>query len=83
MREPIHRRDFLATLGAGALAPVAGSGRAEAAARSPKIKLSLNLYSFNAPLRSGETTLEQVIDFCAELGFDAAAIARLRAVGAI
>ncbi len=71
MREPIHRRDFLATLGAGALAPVAGSGRAEAAARSPKIKLSLNLYSFNAPLRSGETTLEQVIDFCAELGFDA------------
>ena len=71
MTEPLRRRDFLATLGAGALAPVVGPGRAEAAARSPKIKLSLNLYSFNAALRSGETTLEQVIDFCAELGFDA------------
>jgi sugar phosphate isomerase/epimerase len=39
--------------------------------RSSKIKLSCNLYSFNAPLRSGELTLEQAIDFCAELGFEA------------
>ena len=36
-----------------------------------KLKLSCNLYSFNAPLRSGEMSLEEVIDFCAELGFDA------------
>jgi sugar phosphate isomerase/epimerase len=71
MTEPHGRRHFLATLGGGALAPVLGPGRAGAAARSPKIKLSLNLYSFNASLRSGETTLEQAIDFCAELGFDA------------
>ena len=40
-------------------------------ARSPKIKLSCNLYSFNEPLRSGAMTLEQAIDACAELGFDA------------
>ena len=39
--------------------------------RRPKIKLSCNLYSFNAPLRSREMSLEQVFDFCAELGFDA------------
>jgi len=41
------------------------------AKRKAKIKLSCNLYSFNAPLRSGELSLEEVIDFCAELGFDA------------
>jgi sugar phosphate isomerase/epimerase len=39
--------------------------------RTAKIKLSCNLYSFNAPLRSGEMTLEQAIDFCADLGFEA------------
>ena len=50
-------------LRAGAAEPVA--------ARQPKIKLSCNLYSFNEPLRSGAMTLEQAIDFCAELGFDA------------
>jgi sugar phosphate isomerase/epimerase len=38
---------------------------------APRIKLSCNLYSFNAPLTSGEMSLEQVLDFCAELGFDA------------
>lgn len=36
-----------------------------------KIKLSCNLYSFNAPLESGEMTLEEVVRFCAGLGFDA------------
>jgi len=42
-----------------------------APSRQARIKLSCNLYSFNGPLRSGEMSLEQVIDFCAELGFDA------------
>jgi sugar phosphate isomerase/epimerase len=62
---PCLLADF-ATAPAGA-APEPLSRRA----RSPKIRLSCNLYSFNAPLRSGEITLEQVLDFCAELGFDA------------
>jgi sugar phosphate isomerase/epimerase len=39
--------------------------------RKAKIKLSCNFYSFNAPLRSGEMSVEQAIDVCAELGFDA------------
>jgi sugar phosphate isomerase/epimerase len=44
----------------------------QTATRGPsRIKLSCNLYSFNAPLTSGEMTLEQVIEFCAGLGFDA------------
>jgi sugar phosphate isomerase/epimerase len=36
-----------------------------------RIKTSCNLYSFNSPLTKGEMTLEQVLEFCAEIGFDA------------
>jgi sugar phosphate isomerase/epimerase len=67
----LDRRAFLQ---AAALLPAAPLTRAAAAGpglRRAKIKLSCNLYSFNAPLRSGEMTLEEAIDFCAELGFDA------------
>jgi sugar phosphate isomerase/epimerase len=45
--------------------PAAGS------APGSRIKISCNLYSFNAPMTSGEMSLAQVIDFCAEAGFDA------------
>jgi sugar phosphate isomerase/epimerase len=68
-----NRRAFLGSTGLLPLA-LAKAGPVDASApsgRPAKIKLSCNLYSFNAPLRSGEMTLEQVIDFCAELGFDA------------
>jgi len=53
--------------------PHGGGGAAAAGSppRTPKLKLSCNLYSFNAPLRSGDMSLEQVIDLCADLGFDA------------
>lgn len=61
MLEPTARRAFLSVLAAPLVPPIAGA----------KIKLSCNLYSFNAPLRAGEMTLEQTIDFCAELGFEA------------
>jgi len=80
MPEAVDRRSILSALVAAsplALAEAPGLALAEApglvpgAIRSPKIKLSCNLFSFNAPLRGGEMTLEQVIDFCAELGFDA------------
>ena len=78
MRET-GRRTFLRSAAAAAAATTAGAkgeagGGTEAATgprRSPKLKLSCNLYSFNAPLRSGAMSLEQVIDFCADLGFDA------------
>jgi sugar phosphate isomerase/epimerase len=67
------RRDVLAAIAAPAV-PGLRATVAQAAvggSRIAKIKLSCNLYSFNGPLRSGELTLEQAIDFCAELGFDA------------
>lgn len=73
MNENPSRR---AVLQAGALLPLGvlarlGEAGAGPGLRPARIKLSCNLYSFNAPLRGGEMTLEQVIDFCAELGFDA------------
>lgn len=36
-----------------------------------KLKLSLNTYSFNKELRSGDTTLFKLIPFCKKVGFDA------------
>jgi len=71
--ESTRRRALLWALGAPLVPRTArGDGTPPATrGRSAKIKLSCNLYSFNAPLRSGELSLEQAIDFCAELGFDA------------
>lgn len=74
MTLPLDRRAFLA--GAFSL-PLASGAGGEATPqparprRESRIKLSCNLYSFNGPLTSGAMTLEQVIDYCAELGFDA------------
>lgn len=36
-----------------------------------KLKLSLNAYSFNQPLRSGEMSLFDMLEYCARLGFEA------------
>ncbi len=36
-----------------------------------KLKLSCNLFSFNEPLTLGTMTLEDVIEYCATLGFEA------------
>jgi sugar phosphate isomerase/epimerase len=35
-----------------------------------RLKIGLNAYSFDAQLRSGATTLEKLVDFCAENGLD-------------
>ena len=70
----IHRRKFLKDAGAFALLPTFGFTGEDKAVPSSKIanlKLSCNLYSFNTPLRNGSMTLEEVINFCADLGFDA------------
>ena len=37
---------------------------------APRIKVSLNAYSFNKNLRSGEMSLDDLLELCAELGFD-------------
>jgi len=73
MAELTARRDFLSVLAGPLVSGALGTAGVPAptSGRQPKIKLSCNLYSFNGPLRSGEMTLEQAIDFCAELGFEA------------
>jgi len=38
---------------------------------SHRFKISLNAYSFNAPLTKKEITIEEVIDFCGDLNIDA------------
>ena len=55
---------------------VAFASAAAAESRRPgppaaKIRLSCNLYSLNEPLTKGTMKLEEALDFCAELGFDA------------
>jgi sugar phosphate isomerase/epimerase len=71
MTGSLARRAFLASLAAAPLAPTAAHAGIVSPPHAAKIRVSCNLYSFNAPLRSGEMTLEQALDFCAELGFDA------------
>lgn len=80
MKNYIERRNFLKTLlSSSALAitvssfttyPVLLSNKT----RTPtglKLKISLNAYSFNEPLRNGSMTLDDLLYFCAANNFDA------------
>jgi sugar phosphate isomerase/epimerase len=60
-------------LGVGAGVAWLGESVASAAVldKSARLKLSCNLYSFNAPLQKKQMTLEEVLKFCADVGFDA------------
>ncbi len=51
--------------------PVTAGVPPRAAGRPAALKLSLNAYSFNDPLQKGGMTLDNLLDFCAETGFDA------------
>jgi sugar phosphate isomerase/epimerase len=46
-------------------------GQGEASRTQSRIKIALNLYSFNMPLLEGRETLESVIDYCSDVGFAA------------
>ncbi len=70
--QSIPRRGFLTAAAAAlAAAPQSSFGAGEVARRGGvKIKVGLNAYSFNRPLTSGQMTLADVIDYCAEHGVD-------------
>jgi sugar phosphate isomerase/epimerase len=72
---PIDRRRFLThSAGLAAAAAMPASVLAQPiVAREPgiKIKLGLNAYSFNGPLRQGTMTLTDAVHFCAKNGVDA------------
>jgi sugar phosphate isomerase/epimerase len=72
-----NRRNFLKAL---SLLPLATTARSEtivsetsaiASEFGPKLKSSLNVYSFNSLLRDNTIDLFDVLDFCAEHNFDA------------
>lgn len=68
----MRRRAFLGSSFAAALG--AGSALAQGPVQrtdGTRIKLALNAYSFNAPLRAGEVSLYDLVDFCAEHQLDA------------
>lgn len=72
----INRRSFLKNAPLGGVALATGlhypsASETRSASDSPHLKLSCNLYSFNAPLRNGEMTLEEVCQFCSDIGFAA------------
>lgn len=73
----MQRRDFLknsmgaAALSASALAPLNAHAKGGVQRRpGTRLKIALNAYSFNSELRSGEMTMDDVIDFCAEHEID-------------
>ena len=77
MNKTTHRRRFLSgVLGtAGLAAAVPFAGRATAQGRvsrssGNRVRLGLNAYSFNEPLRAGTLTLEDVVHYCAQHGLD-------------
>jgi sugar phosphate isomerase/epimerase len=68
----MKRRYFLnRTLAASLLLPVYPSTRQPMADKPAHLKLSLNAFSFNEALRNGSMSLDDLLDFCAELPFDA------------
>jgi sugar phosphate isomerase/epimerase len=79
MENPKSRRNFLKTLAVVPAFTVTGFPWPFSEKRknhdteqfSHKFKLSLNVYSFNNPLREGKIDLFDVLDFCAKYNFDA------------
>lgn len=75
----LTRRSFTQSLALSGIA-VAGipfSGISSFAAQKPvdgistgKLKISLNAYSFDKPLRDGKMTISDLLDYCARVGFD-------------
>ncbi len=68
----LNRRRFL-THSAGLMAGVAVPAGASPVVRDPgvKLKLGLNAFSFDGPLRKGAMTLADAVHFCARQGVDA------------
>ena len=71
----MNRRNFFAQgwqLAAGAALATPGASMAQVARLGGvKLKLGLNAYSFDRPLKSGQMTLEDLVVYCAQNGFDA------------
>ena len=67
------RRQFLTSSAAalGGFTALSGAQKTPPRVGGPQIKISLNAYSFNRALRSGEMSLDELLEFSAEVGFKA------------
>ena len=66
----MKRRSVLGYLVASPLLTNVPSTKAPIKIPSKRLKTSLNAYSFNAPLMAGKMSVEDMMDFCAEYGFE-------------
>ena len=78
----MNRRNFFTQLTTASALALSGISLGQDSGESPgggrvarlggvKLKLGLNAYSFDRPLRAGQMTLEDLVVYCAETGFDA------------
>lgn len=67
----LARKDFIRAVSLAGLAPRFGLKERHIDTSSSHLKISLNAYSFNDPLKRGKTNLEGLLDFCAQQNFDA------------
>ena len=68
----IRRRDFLAVSAAAAAVPGTTSAQGRVARTAgARVRIALNAYSFDKPLRDGSVTLEDLVVYCAENSLDA------------
>lgn len=71
MNAQSRRRTFLKALAGASIAAIPSTGEASLLPlKSKRLKTSLNAYSFNAPLMNKMMSLDELIDFCAGVGFD-------------
>ena len=77
--EKLTRRSFTQSLAVGAIGAVAiplmssslHAPESSVEGTSPgKLKISLNAFSFDKPLRDGKMTISDLLDYCARVGFD-------------
>jgi sugar phosphate isomerase/epimerase len=79
MNSSVKRRNFLKALAFSPACVTAGlvlnsqtaSAQQKVDKPGSKLKISLNAYSFNKPLRDGSLTMDDLLDFCAINNFDA------------
>jgi sugar phosphate isomerase/epimerase len=76
MTKMINRRQFARTASIAGIASIAMPSLAGIVKETPqvsspsKMKLSLNAYSFDKPLRAGTMTIDDMLEFCKKTGFD-------------
>ncbi len=71
----MKRRHFVRLVAAGTSVVMLPSGEifahaTDKASLPSKVKISLNAYSFNKPLLAGEMTIDDMLDFAAQTGFE-------------